>query len=129
MTIPINTVTKVTKKNLGRDFNFFGKKAVSATAFGGDGYAAGDGYTCDLFITFPTTGIIFNTEGTSATTSIVEYSFNGNTVHGELVPNTATVNGRATLTFYNRRVTAIWFRLKSGSSGPVTVSVEAWACP
>jgi len=129
MTIPENQVTRIPPKTTGRDYNFFQKKVVSGTNFGStvlDGYEINDGYYSDLFITFPAAGIIFHTEGTSATTSIVEYSFNGHTLHGELVPGTATDSGRATITFLNRKVTAIWFRIKSGSSGPVTVSVEAW---
>ncbi len=130
MSIPINVVTKIKAKTTGRDYNFFEKKSVSGTVFGSsnsDGYSVTDGYNCDSFITFPTAGVIFHTEGSSATTSIIEYSFNGTTVHGELVPATATDAGRTTLTFFNRKITAIWFRVKSGSTGPITVSIEAWA--
>jgi len=106
------------KTNLGRNFNFFKKIAVSSTTFG----VGTDGYQPDTIITFPTVngGIIFNTEGSS--TNTVEYSFNGYDVAGELVPST----NRATLTFYHRNVSKIFFRVKSGSAGPITVSVEAW---
>ncbi len=130
MSIPYSTVTRIPPKTTGRDYNFFQKKIVTGTNFGStvlDGYQANDGYYCDLFITFPTTGVIFHTEATG--TNTIEYSFNGHTVHGELVPATATDDGRTTLTFLNRKITAIWFRIKSGSSGPITVSVEAWGDP
>lgn len=120
MTIPITAVTKVGPKSLGKDFNFFQKQIVTNTTFG----LEADGYLCDMMITFTPAGVIFNTEGSG--TNTVEYSFNGYTVHGELVPATATVDGRATITFLNRKVSAIWFRVKSGSAGPITVSVEAW---
>lgn len=117
MTISKVTVTKIPPKNNGRDFNFFEKISVTNTTFG----VSGDGYLCDMIIDFPVAGLILHTEGTS--TNTVEYSFNGNHVHGELIPG----SGRATLTFLNRKVTAIWFRVKAGSVAPITVSVEAWA--
>lgn len=115
--MPTNNFPGIGYKTQGRDFNFFKKVAVSATTFGG---GSADGYQPDMVITFPTAGLIFNTEGSS--TNTVEYSFNGQTVHGELVPGT----NRATLTFNNRVESLIWFRVKSGSSGPITISVEAW---
>jgi len=108
----------VGKKVLGKDFNYFKEIAVSSTTFG----VGADGYQADAFITFPTKGggVIFHTKGSS--TNTVEYSFNGNTVHGELIPG----GNRTTLTFYNRAISMIYFRVKSGSSGPITVTVEAW---
>jgi hypothetical protein len=124
----MSIITKIKSKVVGRDYNFFQKVTVTGAIYGSsssDGYTVADGYNCDLFITFPTAGIIFHTEGT-ATTSVIEYSFNGHTTHGELIPATANVAGRNTITFLNRKVTAIWFRVKSGSTGPVVVSVEAW---
>jgi hypothetical protein len=109
------------KKGHGQDFNYFKKSNVNWAQFGApDGYTLADGYGPDQVITFPTYGVIFNTEGTS--TNTVEYSFNGTTVHGELVPGT----NRTTLTFLNRPICLIWFRVKSGSTGPIPVSVEAW---
>lgn len=101
----------------GRDFNFFEKLQVSTTTFGGDSV---DGYQPDMVITFPTYGLILHTEDSGS--NIIEYSFNGNTVHGELIPGT----GRSTPTFINRQVSLIWFRVKTGSTGPITISVEAW---
>lgn len=109
------------KKNQGKDFNFFQKLDVNWAQFGApDGYTVEDGYGPDMIIPFSTYGLIFNTEGASG--KVIEYSFNGQTVHGELVPGT----NRQTLTFLNRPASLIWFRLKSGSSGPITISVEAW---
>jgi len=99
----------------GRSFNFFEKIAVSATTFGG---GSADGYQPDLLITFPTQGAIFLNEGTGT----VEYSFNGNAVHGELDSTKAS----AGLSFDNRVISFIWFRVKAGSSGPINVSVHAW---
>jgi hypothetical protein len=111
------------RKQKGKDFNYFIKSAVNWTQFGApDGYTVTDGYGPDQVIAFSTYGIIFNNEGSGASNT-VEYSFNGTTVHGELVPGT----NRQTLTFLNRVESTIWFRLKTGSSGPVTVSVEAWS--
>lgn len=106
------------KKTQGRDFNFFQEKAISSTTFG----VGADGYQPDMIITFPTKGggVVFHTKGSS--TNTVEYSFNGNTVHGELIPG----GNRTTITYTNRAVSMIYFRVKSGSSGPITVTVEAW---
>jgi hypothetical protein len=116
------------RNNKGRDYNFFRRISVSNTTFGvnTDGYLPGvDGYYPDAIITFPTVngGVIFITEGTS--TNTVEYSFNGNTVHGELIPG--TTSDRRTLTFYHRNISTIWFRVKSGSTGPISIVVEAWS--
>jgi len=110
------------KKTQGRDFNFFQKLEVNWTQFGApDGYTTADGYGPDVVITFPTQSVMFLNEETSAT-NVVEYSFNGTTVHGELDP---TLPSRG-VAFDNRAVSLIWFRLKSGSSGPVTVRIDAW---
>lgn len=115
--MPTNNFPGIGYKLQGRDYNFFQKVAVNTATFGGGSV---DGYQPDMIITFATYGMIFNTEGSS--TNTVEYSFNGQTAHGELVPGT----NRATLTFLNRVESMIWFRVKAGSSGPITVSVEAW---
>jgi hypothetical protein len=110
------------KKPAGRDFNFFVKKDVNWAQFGeSDGYTVQDGYGPDIVITFTPKGIIFNTEASSSS-SVVEYSFDGKTVHGELVAKT----NRETLTFYDRPCSLIWFRVKSGSSGTIRISIESW---
>jgi hypothetical protein len=95
---------------LGRDFNFFQKLSISqTTTFGAD---------CDVVITFSTQSVMLLNLGTG----VVEFSFNGNTVHGEL--NSA--NPSAGLTFDNRVISKIWFRVQSGSTPPINVSVMAW---
>jgi len=99
----------------GKDYNFFEKVSVTAATFGG---ASVDGKQPDLIITFPTQSLIFLNEGTG----VVEYSFNGLTVHGEL----DSTKPSAGLSFDNRVVSSIWFRIKSGSTGPIVVSVQAW---
>lgn len=103
-------------KTRGRDFNFYQKIAVNWSTFGGGSV---DGYQPDMIITFSTQGVLFLNEGTG----VVEYSFNGNTVHGELDSTKPSVG----LTFDNRVISMIWFRVKSGSSGPITVRVDAWS--
>ncbi len=97
----------------GTDFNYFKKLEVTWTAFN---------TVSDVTIAFPTSSVILMNEETGGT-SVVEYSFNGNTVHGELDP---TVPSR-TMTFPNRPIHAIWFRVKSGSSGAITTRIDAWA--
>lgn len=115
--MPTNNFPGIGYKKQGHNHNFFQKVVVSANQFGGGSV---DGYQPDLMITFSTSNVILNTEGTAPNT--IEYSFNGINVHGELVPTT----NRATLSFSNRAVSLIWFRVKAGSAGPITVSVEAW---
>ncbi len=102
MTTPFDKVTN------GRDFNFFKKVTVSSATFQDQ---------CDTIITFPTQTITFLLDGTG----VVEYSFNGNTTHGDMDSTKSTKD----LKFENRRVSKIWFKLISG--GPVSVRVEAWA--
>jgi hypothetical protein len=108
------------KKTQGHDFNYYKSLSVTWAQFGAlDGYTIADGYGPDLIITFPTYGVIFTNE-TSA--SVVEYSFNGSTVHGVL-DGTSTSTTRS-VTFNNRQISLIWFRLKSGSTP--TITVTAW---
>lgn len=101
------------KRTRGKDFNYFNKFSVTATTFGA---------TCDLQIPMPIRVLTFQNEGT-LTTHAIEYSFNGNTVHGDMIPT----KGSASLIFEDRAVTTIWFRVASGSTGPITVRIEAWA--
>lgn len=110
------TPTGVTKLQ-GRDYNYFNKVAVNWTTFGG-----GNNGNPDIFISFTTQGVQFLNLG-SGGTNIVEFSFNGQTVHGELNPTNATQG----LTFDARIVSLVWFRVQAGSSGPVSVSISAWA--
>jgi hypothetical protein len=112
-----NNYPNIGKITHGRDFNFYQKVQVVSTSFGGNTV---DGQQPDVVITFTTQSVMFLNENTTGT---VEYSFNGSTVHGELDP---TLPSRA-MTFDNRTVSCIWFRVKSGSTGPITVRVDAWA--
>lgn len=108
----------ITKNNNSRDFNFFEKQNINWTTFGG---GASDGYGPDMIIPFNTQSVIFINEGTG----VLEYSFNGKTVHGELDSASITKG----LIFDNRIVSLIWFRVKTGSTGPITISVQAWSIP
>lgn len=98
------------KQNLGKDFNHFERINVTAVAFGE--YA-------DTQFKFRCSNMSFSLvwEGTGT----IEYSFNGNTVHGDMQNGVST----ATLIFENRVVPGIWFRVKSGSGG--NVRIEGWA--
>lgn len=111
-----NNFPYIGKKTHGRDFNFYQKIDVISTNFGSESV---DGLQPDMIITFPTQTVMFLNEETSG---VVEYSFNGNTVHGELDPTLPSKS----LTFDNRVISLIWFRVKSGSSGPITIRVDAW---
>jgi hypothetical protein len=112
--MPTNNYPNIGYTTLGRDDNFFKKITVTAVTFGGGSV---DGYQPDAIITFSTQGVIIINEDTS---SIVEVSFNGNTVHDELNP--AISRG---FTYDDRVVSKIWLRLKTGSSA--IVSIRAWA--
>lgn len=116
--MPTNNYPNIGKKNFGRDFNFYQKFEVVAADFGSESTG---GEQPDTIITFPTQSIMFLNEETGAG-KIVEYSFNGNHVHGELNPELPSRG----LTFDNRVASTIWFRVKSGSSGPITIRVDAW---
>lgn len=117
--MPTNNFPNIGYTINGRDFNYYHSLSVSATSFGGGSV---DGYQPDAIITFPTYGLIFTNETSG---QIVEFSFNGNTVHGVL-DGTSTSTTRV-LTFLNRNVSKIWFRMKSGSGGPATITITAWA--
>lgn len=108
------------KKTQGRDFNYYNSTTVNWTQFGAsDGYTTTDGYGPDLIITFPTQGVMFTNETTS---SVVEYSFNGTTVHGVLDGTAGSTT--KVVTFNNRQVSLIWFRMKTGASAVITTT--AW---
>jgi hypothetical protein len=94
----------------GRDYNFFQKLSVTnVSAFNTN---------ADMIITFSTQTVMFLNVGSG----VIEYSFNGNTVHGEL--NSANLS--AGKSFDNRVISKIWFRVQAGSVAPITVAVEAW---
>jgi hypothetical protein len=93
----------------GRDFNFFQKIEVTSAGFTHD---------CDILIPFLTQGVMFLLEDSG----VVEYSFNGNTLHGDMDSGGASKG----MVFDNRTIGKVWFRVASGSVGPITVRVEAW---
>lgn len=97
----------VNKNVTGKDFNFFERADITSPIFQDHP---------DMFITFSTNGILFLNEGSGT----VEFSFNGNTVHGSLNSNDSSKG----VAYDNRVVSAIWFRNISG--GTITVRVEAW---
>ena len=94
---------------LGKSFDFFEKVTVSVVDFPEDSQ------------------ITFNFRGqqtlsiVNESANVVEYSFNGNTIAGDMTPGTPT----AAIFFDNRRVSAIWFRVPSGVAS--LIRVEAWA--
>lgn len=96
------------KIDYGKDYNFFYKQTVASPSFNTN---------CDVLITIPnpTQTVTFQLESSGK----VEYSFNGNTVHGDMDSTQAS----KTLIFENRVICKIWFRLVSGAG---TVRVEAW---
>ncbi len=97
----------MTPKTQGKDYNFFAKVTITDTSFPSESQ-----------ITIPFAGqggFSLVNEGAA----VVEYSFNGNTLHGDLTPGTPT----AAMIFDNRRISAIWFR----ASSSCLIRVEAWA--
>lgn len=93
----------------GKDFNLFKLVIVTVTAFNTES---------DVKMTIRGQRHLSLVNYGSAT---VEYSFDGENVAGDLRNGTST----AALTFQNRSVSEIWFRLTS--PGSVEVRVEAWA--
>lgn len=90
-------------------FNYFKKVLVSNNSFPDE----------------PQVDFGFNSQGFSLLnkgSAIIEYSFNGNDLHGELDPNDAS----AGITFDTRIESKIWFRLGNGESGNHIVRIEAW---
>src|SRR5271170_4266778 len=79
----------------GRDFNFF-KNVTPASAVLGT-FAT----DCDIVITFPSYTVTF-WMGSSLGAGTMQYSFNGNTVHGT-IDSTGTT-APASLTFENRQL-------------------------
>lgn len=89
----------------GVDFNRFLTASVSNTAFNTD---------ADMLLMIRGPSLHFYINNTGA--AILEYSFNGETVHGRLAATSERL-------YSFRRVSKIWFR----SPGSTTVEVDAWA--
>lgn len=96
--------------NYGHDYNFF------ITATPGSATPGTFAADCDVLINLlaPTYTVTFNCYG-----GVLQYSFNGNVIHGTMDSTGSTAP--AALTFQNRAITKIWF------AGTGTVRVEAWA--
>ena len=97
-------MTDKSKITAGIDFNRFFEITVNNAAF----HAEVD---VQLLIRGPSLHFYIRNTGVSS----VEFSFNGNTVHGRLAPNSERL-------YPFRRVSKIWFR-----SAGTTVEIEAWA--
>jgi hypothetical protein len=91
--------------------NFFTKISVSDTSFILSQRASWD---------FSSVGIALLVESEDQT-EVVQYSFNGTDVHGDLTPRTPSEG----IIFDNRVENKIWFR-RVNPGGPVIVRVEAW---
>ena len=125
--MPSNNFPGIGFTNQGYDYSFFQKFTVTASAFGNDTV---DGYQPSVIINIgvPTYALILTnltaagTGNTLVTGKVVEYSFNGNTVHGEL----GSCFQNISLTFDNRVASTIWFRTQSGSTSSSIVTVQAW---
>lgn len=103
------------KISTGRDFNYFTKLEISSTTFQDD---------CDIVIPFTPKYICFLNEESGAG-KICEYSCNGWTLHGDLDPQKTSIK----MEFYDRVVSKVWFRVAAGSTGPLTIRVEAYGLP
>lgn len=101
--------------NYGQSFDYFKRISVTATTFG----SSADGYHQDIRFPFLTHTVMFLNEGTG----VIEASFNGTDVHTEL--NSADLSKQ--MIFPNRVIQKVWLRVKTGSSGPISVRVEAWS--
>lgn len=93
----------------GRDFNFFKQVTPTISTPGTFNFDA------DICITFPSYTVTF---WVPSGTAAIQYSFNGNTVHG--IIDGTSASSPSSLTFENRQIAKIWF------SGTGTVRVEAW---
>lgn len=95
----------------GHDYNFFQKITVSSDTFGDNADV--------IFGIKNVRAFTIANEGTG----VVQYSFNGQTLHGDMTPGKAS----EAIAFDNRCVSKIWFRLASGTAS--IVRVEAWSGP
>lgn len=95
-----------------RNKNFFAKLSISTTSFGTLGHKA----KWD----FNSVGLALLVESNEST-DVVQYSFDGETVHGDLTPLLPSEG----IVFDNRFENTVWFR-RATPGDPVTVRVEAW---
>lgn len=91
------------------DFNFFTKVTASGTTFPA---------TAQIIVPIKwVQGFIIGNEGSS----VIQYSFDGITVHGDLTPNSNT----SSIPFINRQCSALWLCVPSGVSS--LCRFEAWS--
>lgn len=102
--------------NYGYDANWFAN--VTPGGSGSGGFAANADALINIIV--PTYTVTF-WMGSGLGAGVVQYSFNGNVIHGTL--DSTGTTAPASLTFTNRVISKIWFSTISGS--PV-VRVEAW---
>ena len=92
-----------------KDNNFFGKYRVFSTNF-------------EIIATwnFTSVGIALMVESNNPT-DVIQYSFDGQTVHGDMTP----LMPSEAIVFDNRFQSKVWFR-RATPGDPVLVRVEAW---
>lgn len=95
------------KITAGVDKNYFRRLTVTDTDFPDASQ-----------VLFGITGHITTFSLINESNETIEYSFNGSTLHGDLVPNTPS----EALSFSNRPVSKIWFRAPANA----VIRVEAW---
>jgi hypothetical protein len=95
----------------GYDYNFFGKFNITATSMPTTPQ-------CFINLSLPCSGFSLQNEGLH----VVQYSFNGKTIHGDLTPGTPL----ASIMFQNRVASKIFFFVPDGYSSGINVRVEAW---
>jgi hypothetical protein len=95
--------------NRRKDTNFFNKYRVSSTAF-------------EVVATwnFTSIGIALMVESNDAG-DVIQYSFDGVTVHGDMTPTFPSEG----IVFDNRFQSKVWFR-RANPGSAVLVRVEAW---
>jgi hypothetical protein len=97
------------------DFNFFNKISISDTEFSND---------YDAIIPFRKSNMSFSfCLENAASGNIIEYSFDGETVHGDMEYDTPT----QAMFFDDRIFTKVWFRAKTSGDIGVIIRIEAWA--
>lgn len=92
-----------------RDINFFNKYRVSSTSF--EVVASWN---------FISIGIALMVESNNSA-DVIQYSFDGETVHGDMTP----LMPSEAIIFDNRFVNKVWFR-RATPGEPVLVRVESW---
>lgn len=101
------TVSPKAKINFGKDRNYFKNFEISSTDFQDE---------CETLIK---TKFINNFKITNTGSETIEYSFNGLTLHGSLIPGT-----RFSSVSFSRNINKIWFR---APNGPSSVSINAYS--